>query len=52
MSDAQLVMPRAVRAAIAAWIIARRICGQVIFLDSCLDSFMGISVLGISLKCK
>ena len=34
MSVAQLVMPRAVSAAMAAWITARRICVQVIFLDS------------------
>ena len=44
MRDAQLVMPKAVSAAMAAWITARRICVQVIFLDSWLDSFMEISV--------
>ena len=30
MRDAQLVMPKAVSAAMAAWITARRICVQVI----------------------
>ena len=44
MRNAQLVMPKAVSAAMAAWITARRICVQVIFLDSWLDSFMEISV--------
>ena len=44
MRDAQLVMPKAVSAAMAAWITARRICVQVIFLDSWLDLFMEISV--------
>lgn len=51
MRDAQLVMPKAVSAAMAAWITARRICVQVIFLDSWLDSFMEISVF-VSLKCE
>ena len=45
MRDARLVMPKAVSAAmVCPWITARRICVQVVYSDSWLDSFMEISV--------
>lgn len=51
MRDAQLVMPKAVSAAMAAWITARRICVQVIsWIRGWIHSWKYLFF--VSLKCE